>query len=226
MGELHGTDRLSAYIDGELDGREQRAVEAHVAGCDECAAVLAELRRVVLSAADLPPLPPERDLWPGIRTRLSPRGLSAAVPGAASPVISLASRRRVILSVPELLAAGIVVALLTAGIMWAALGASDPAAVSTAGGSGSGSDAWSVSDAVLAAYEPAMTDLEAEYEERRAALDPETIRVVERNLAIIDAAIAEAREALAADPSSGFLSTHLADTMRRRMTLLRQVTSL
>lgn len=224
MGEMHVTDRLSAYIDGELDGRAQSAVEAHVAGCGECAAVLAELRRVVLSAAELPPVPPERDLWPGIRTRLSPRGLSAARPGPASPVLSMASRRRVILSVPELLAAGIAVALLSAGIMWAALGASDPAAMSTAGGAGS--DAWAVSDAVLAAYEPAMTDLEAEYEERRAALDPETIRVVERNLAIIDAAITEAREALAADPSSGFLSTHLGDTMRRRMTLLRQVTSL
>ncbi len=221
MSETHVIERLSAYLDDELDGRERAAVEAHVAGCAECASILSDLRGVVASAAELPPLPPERDLWPGIRSRLAPR--QAAGPAGGSTVVPLASRRRVVLSVPQLLAAGIAVAVLSAGAAWAALGFVDPPASPVADGAGADVTA---PHAVLAAYEPAMTELETEYEALRDVLDPETIRVVERNLAIIDLAIAEARDALAADPSSGFLSNHLADTVRRRMTLLRQVTSL
>ena len=66
--------------------------------------------------------------------------------------------------------------------------------------------------------------LEAEFELRRAVLDPATIQVVERNLAIIDGAIAESRRALEADPSSGFLNGYLAEAMRRKVDLLRQAT--
>jgi len=222
MNREHVTDRLSAYIDGELAGRELSEVESHLAVCADCESAAVEVRRVVLSAAELPPLPPERDLWPGIRGRLAPRHASAPVPHAGASVVPLASRRRVVLTVPQLLAAGIAVAALSAGVVWTATGGFDAAV--TAGLPVA--EQWSPSDVVLAAYEPAMTELELEYEARRGSLDPETIRVVERNLAIIDAAIDEARDALATDASSGFLSTHLANNMQRRMTLLRQVTSL
>jgi hypothetical protein len=50
--------------------------------------------------------------------------------------------------------------------------------------------------------------------------------VVERNLAIIERAIDEARGALAADPSNAYLNRHLADAMRRKLDLLRHTTSL
>ena len=33
-------DRLSEYLDGELEPAEQRALEAHLAGCAECRADL------------------------------------------------------------------------------------------------------------------------------------------------------------------------------------------
>ena len=48
------------------------------------------------------------------------------------------------------------------------------------------------------------------------------MRVIEKNLAIIDRAIRDAQSALAADPASSYLNLHLAQEMRRKLELLRQ----
>lgn len=224
--QAHGTDRLSEYIDGGLNASDRAAVERHLEACPECARVVDELRAVVAEAGRLPETPPIRDLWPGIHGRLTARRARPAQAEkrrAGADALRLRSGRRFMVTVPQLLAAGIAVAVLSASGAWAALG----------GGRGADIQAPPVtaevttpSGAMLAAYQPAMTDLEMEYERRRAELDPETIQVVERNLAIIDAAIQEASHALAADPSSGFLHSRLADAMRMRMNLLRQASSI
>ena len=59
---------LLAYLDGEASEDERSAIEAHVAGCDECAAELARLQAL------------QADLWDAI-----PAGLeSLRLPDAAS----------------------------------------------------------------------------------------------------------------------------------------------
>jgi len=52
------------------------------------------------------------------------------------------------------------------------------------------------------------------------------VRVVRQNLAVINQAIAEARTALERDPGSTYLNLHLANTMRRKVELLRRVNAL
>jgi hypothetical protein len=52
------------------------------------------------------------------------------------------------------------------------------------------------------------------------------VSVVEQNLSTIDRAIAEARSALAADPSNSYLSGHLVETRRRKLDLLRRTAAL
>src|SRR4029079_828701 len=66
------TDKLSEFLDGELAADEQRAFEAHLRGCTSCAAVLADLKRVVARAqqAGAVPRPPSADLWAGIAARI------------------------------------------------------------------------------------------------------------------------------------------------------------
>ncbi len=59
--------------------------------------------------------------------------------------------------------------------------------------------------------------------ERRSQLEPETVKVVEDNLAIIDAAVAQARAAIARDPASGFLSERLENALHKKVQLLRTV---
>jgi hypothetical protein len=232
MDNAHETERLSEYLDGGLSADERAEVARHLAACAECAGLLDELRAVAANAAALPEVPPARDLWPGIQARLAPRrGRESVAPRRAgakgTPVTRLWSRRRLTVTVPQLLAAGLAVGMLSAGSVWALL--DRPAGAGPLAGPTPTEPTGTVpapSDAVLAAYQPGMAQLEAEYERRRSELDPETIRVVERSLAIIDTAIREASEALAADPSSGFLNGRLADAVRMRMTLLRQASSI
>jgi hypothetical protein len=57
-------------------------------------------------------------------------------------------------------------------------------------------------------------------------LDSVTIRVLRDKLLVIDRAIAEAREALARDPSSPYLADHYAGMMRTKLTLLRNAAAM
>jgi anti-sigma factor RsiW len=74
-------------------------------------------------------------------------------------------------------------------------------------------------------YDHAIADLQAVLTEHRNELDPRTIEVLERNLAIIDEAIEQARRALAADPASSYLHGHIAENMKRKYELLRRAAS-
>src|SRR6185503_9152822 len=64
-------------------------------------------------------------------------------------------------------------------------------------------------------YDTAIEDLERILAQNRSRLSPTTVQVVEKNLALIDGAIEDARRALAADPASPYLNDHLAETMKR-----------
>lgn len=228
----HWAERLSEYLDEELSRSEREACEAHLAQCGQCATTLEELRAVVAQASLLPDVPPGRELWPEIEGRLAPRE-------AVATVVPLGSRRRVTLTVPQLAAAAVALMVLSAGGAWLALsapgtpgvpgGAAGSATVADAAGeaaAGTGTLGGELQVTLAEAYDPAIAQLEMEFDRRREGLDAETIRVVEENLAIIDAAIADASRALQEDPSSAFLNTHLASAMKRKVDLLRRVAAI
>ena len=77
-----------------------------------------------------------------------------------------------------------------------------------------------------AQYDAAVADLEGALKQGRGRLDAATIAIVEHNLQIIDQAIAQAREALAADPANTYLSGHLVEARRRKLDLLRRAAAL
>jgi len=68
--------------------------------------------------------------------------------------------------------------------------------------------------------------LEQTLARNRSRLDTGTVRVIEKNLAIIDRAIRDAQSALAADPANAYLNQHLAQETRRKLELLRQAATL
>jgi len=87
------TNRLSEYIDGELDSTERAGLEAHLATCGHCYATLGELQQVVARAKALTNAEPETDLWPDIKARLNPSRRPGVAPRRlASP--SRSSLRR------------------------------------------------------------------------------------------------------------------------------------
>jgi putative zinc finger protein len=72
----HERERLSAYLDDELDPAERAGVEAHLTACPECTAFLAELAAVDEAAAALPAEAPPGyfETFPArVRSRLQPR---------------------------------------------------------------------------------------------------------------------------------------------------------
>jgi len=70
-------------------------------------------------------------------------------------------------------------------------------------------------------YDNEIGRLRAIVERRRAQLDPVTISLVERNLKVIDDAIAQCRSALAKDPASRFLMESLNNALENKVELLR-----
>jgi anti-sigma factor RsiW len=220
------SNRLSEYLDGELADGERIALEAHLQSCQECPTVLAELRQVVYRARILKHEAPSRDLWPGIAQRI---GASAG----KTDTVDLASRRvrRWSFSLPQLAAAGLALMTVSGGAVWLLRGPAqqnpipvvttvpmgDPQAINAATGSRASTSQ---------VYATAISDLERVLATGRGQLDSTTIRVIEQNLAAIDRAIAQAQSALNADPANLYLNTHLAETMRRKLELLRQAAAL
>lgn len=63
-------DRLADCLEGTLTGDDRRAVDAHLASCARCAALVRDLRAIADGARSLPALAPSRDLWAGIAERI------------------------------------------------------------------------------------------------------------------------------------------------------------
>jgi anti-sigma factor RsiW len=150
------SDRLSAYLDDELDQAERSAIETHLAACDECASALEALREVKSRARTLEDRPPERDLWPGIEARLAAAGsmaggaaaavraaraadsAHAVVPDDAAqeihPIRVIRPARRIDFSLPQALAAAAALVVLSAGAMWWAMRATEIRGAATRSG--------------------------------------------------------------------------------------------
>ncbi len=205
------TDRLSEYLDGDLTPSERTALEAHLAACGACRGTLDQLRRVVARAQALDDRPPAADLWPGIAEHIG--------------VVSLAARRarrRLSFTMPQLAAASIVLALFSAGTA-RLLFRNPPLPPPQRTTSVLSNVGMSPLDARTAA---SVAALEETLARNRGRLDTATVRVIEKNLGIIDRAIRDAQSALAADPANAYLNQHLAQETRRKLELLRQAATL
>lgn len=70
-------------------------------------------------------------------------------------------------------------------------------------------------------YDGEIARLRAIVRERRAQLDPTTLAVIEKNLAVIDTAITQCKAALRRDPASRFLIQSLDNALGTKVELLR-----
>jgi hypothetical protein len=238
----HWTERLSAYVDGELDREERDALEVHLTSCEACATAVAQLQRVVRWAHGYEGKPPQVDVWDavarGIREREGLREASRHLPKRPGERV-----RRFAFTVPQLLAAGIALALLSGtavGVSLRAVGAgsarivvADPALLPDEIPLGEsfetdGNDPWTVSvvTQLEEQYAEAIADLENLLREGQDKLDSATLRVIEDNLRTIDEAIDQARAALRRDPAAVYLSELISVNMRRKLELLRDAAAL
>jgi hypothetical protein len=93
LGRAHtpDIDALSALVDGALDAAQTAALEAHIVGCERCAAELDGLRRVKTMLAALPQVEPARSFRVRLADVEAPaqgpapaRGLIRAMPALAA----------------------------------------------------------------------------------------------------------------------------------------------
>ena len=216
------TDRLSDYLDDEMSGNERARLEEALEHDADLRGVLKDLREVREAAAVVATQYPAADLWPAIEARIT---------GAEQPTVvdlgqAREERRRFSFTAFQLAAAAVAVLVLGSAGMWTLM------SPNVAGPDGTGTVAVAPApEAQLASaaeegssfsYEATIQELETQLQIGRDRLDPKTVEALERSLATIDRAIAQAQDALEADPASVYLNRHLADARTRKISVLQQ----
>lgn len=225
-------ERLDDYVDGHLTEDEALSLDAHLGGCAACRAELEALNALLDEAQALPAgIAPPRDLWAGIEARIAP----------AAPAVEERDDPKVRRLIPRsmwkppqwmMLAAAalalmistslLTVALMRPGAEQVASGGSLPPATVSAPAAGTAFAAFQPAEQE---YQKAIGELETALRTRRGELAPATVATLEKNLAIIDQAIAESREALLKDPNSRELAEMLSTVYDQKVqTLQRAVT--
>jgi hypothetical protein len=191
--------------------REPATGNRHVLECDQCRQTLDRVRGLIAAAQALPrevAAPPE--VWSSLRARI---GRAPARRSAWRVGGWLAAAAAVVIVVGT--------AVLLPGTAGKAKGtkpvretpvASLPSPVVLASVDGN--------------YAGTVAELRRALDAQRATLSPATVRVVERSLATIDTAIAEARAALASDPANRSLVEILSANYERKVELLQRATEL
>jgi hypothetical protein len=88
-----------------------------------------------------------------------------------------------------------------------------------------GSSSLVAVDALERSYEHEVAEVQRALVGQQSALSPETLRVLQANLDIIDRALNEARAALRADPGNDALTDLVRSGYERKLDVLRSVSS-
>jgi len=169
---------------------------------------------LLAQASNLPQeIAPPRDLWPAIAAKLSKQ--------------SRAAPRR--FGWPAALAAGFLVAAISALLTWGLMRDPDPEQASNLLAGRAASQAaplpvnYGPNSALGAVQLKARDDLLVQFRQRLNELPPETRETVVKNLAIIQRAADEIDAALSQDPASGLLNGLLLSTYQEELQIYSKV---
>jgi anti-sigma factor RsiW len=222
-------DRIQDAVDGTLGSIRRADLEMHLNECDDCRALYEDLVRVRDAAAALPPLEAPDRAWLQIAGRLRQEGRIHELPKPAL------ARRPYTAWLAAAAALVIVVggaALLMTRPTPAPSTQTATAPATAPANSGNAPPAKSVEtvqtevDAAQQQFEKAIGDLEKVAKANQSALDPGTSQTIEKNLGIIDQAIAENRAAVKAEPASVAARETLFEALREKVSLLQDTIAL
>lgn len=207
--------QLNDCVDGTLAPAEQERARTHLASCDTCREEVERLRVLRADLADLPrSIQPPAHLLMGVRA-----GLARTQARVAGPTWYMR---------PRLLAAAAVVLIAissaTTAILIGQASDDNTAAPTPASLAGSPSSLVAV-HALERSYEDEVAEVQRTLRGQQSALSPETLRVLQANLDIIDRALTEARAALRADPGNDALTDLVRSGYERKLDVLRSVSS-
>ena len=206
---------INDWVDGTLDPARQLDVERHMAACDRCRHDADSLRSVLRSMQALPrEIEPPAAVRSRIRARIDDAPVQFDVHSGTPAVPRWYDRSLRSLRTP--LAAAAVLLIAITGTLTTVVVRNDGAVQP---------DATLVDSqfaSVEARYRQATQELEALLREVRAALPDGTERLLDHDLAVLDAALAEARTALALDPGNATLTSILFASYEKKLELLRR----
>jgi anti-sigma factor RsiW len=234
MSGEHDDAVLSDLVDGRLDAEQLAEVERHLASCAGCRAVADDLRRLRAEAARLPVQQPPARVWAQIAARL-PEATPPAWRRTLARVVGTPGLRLAWGAGATLLAA-VVLVLAVVLPQWRgqparqAAAVARPSAAATTPVHASGSElVQSVESELRMAeqhYENAIAGLEKIANAEQSAIDPQVATTLRRNLAVIDQAIQESRQALQAQPTNELVQESLFEAFRRKVGLLQNTVAL
>jgi hypothetical protein len=202
--------------DGTLGSDNLTRVHEHLRICDACAADVGRLISfLTLVHSGRTSTPMSEDLWPTIRTRIE-RTKVVSMP-ASSPTAP-AIRRGWTLWVVGAAA----VLLIAAAIAVRHRGVDSSGDETRLAAGDSDVAIIAVMDSTRA-YEQEAQSLLNKLELQRAMLRPDTRAALDRDLHVVDAAIAELKDAIARDPNNPALRQLLASSYRQKVNLLKRV---
>ena len=221
--ETHLTEEeRQAFADDSMSPEQRSSAEAHLAACESCAHDVARLTTLMKRIHETPaPAAPLDELWPTIRARIERSKVVPLAAGAGSGTRQAGSgvrRARWVASIGVLAAAAIVAfAVLrtrSQDIGDSTIAATDP----------NNAAFIAVVDSAHA-YEAEAKILLDKFELQRAMLRPEAAKALERDLHVVDVAIAELKDAVARDPNNPALRQLLATSYRQKVDLLKRITN-
>lgn len=226
---------IQEKVDGTIGSIRRAQLDLHLNECAACRALLEDLQRIHDAAANLPALAPPDRAWLQIAGRLRQEGRIRE--DATAP-----SRNRVgrFTNRPDAAWLAIAAALVIAAGSGALLlvprdvpssqtqiGATTPAATAPAAPASDTPtiDAVNAVEDAQAKFEQAIEDLEKVAKANQQALDPGTSATIEKNLGILDQAIADNRVAVKAEPANVAARETLFDALRQKVSLLQDTIS-
>ena len=229
-------ESIHELVDGTIGAIHRAELERHLADCVECRAFLADMETIRDTAGSLEPLAPPDGVWLQIAGRLRQEGRVALPP--ARPAAPTRHVALLAIAASLLLAVGTAIVMLLPE--YRSNNADTVAAVNTAApppGNGPAEvDVQSVEAEFRLAeqhYQNAITKLEqaarldqAPSQPDRNLLDAQTAAMLQKNLQVIDQAIAESRSALRNEPMSAPARDSLFDALRRKVALLQDMIAL
>jgi hypothetical protein len=206
---------LGDYVDGTLDERVRVELDAHLASCERCRALVTDFSVMRQATLALEPELPSPRVWNRLSAALeAERGRTLRGWGFAWQTV----------------AAAVVAIALIASLTWVGSGLSridgTSARVVSTSAPAAPISVKAEFDLAEAQFTSAIAGLESIARSEQSALDMETADVLQANLTVIDGAITESRAALQTEPDNPTAQESLFEALRSKLELLQDIVAL
>jgi anti-sigma factor RsiW len=222
-------DVIQELVDGTLGPVRRAELQTHLDQCDDCRALVADLKKIRETAASFEhPAPPDR-VWMQIAGRLHQEGRVTPVAHAAKarPFVWLALAATLFLAVGASIY--VLYPLRNQRVSQGTAELKTPAADAGSGNASAADTVKSIADDLQVAeqhYQSAIDKLQVVADLNDGTIDRETAAVLTKNLQVINGAISESRAALQTDPQSAPARESLFEALRQKVTLLQDTIAL